>query len=494
MATHTALRAIGVAAEPRSLDRSKLQWYALSAGLVLTDAAAVSAAFALAYLLRFKAVLPFLATPPHQLAFYYSVVFWALPVWLCVFVLFRLYDRHNLFSGFQEYTRVINACTCGVVITVVVSFFDLSLFMSRGWLVFVWVFSTLLVGATRFGMRRVVRRLRVRGVLVSRTVIVGANDEGEALANQLMSWPGSGARVIGFVQSDSWPPRLTSDELPVLGSIQDLPQIVVEEGIDEIVVAMSAMGRDELIDLYRRFGNSPDVEIRLSSGLFEILTTGVTIREIACVPLVTPQRVRITGIDAALKTVLDYIASTLGLIVLSPIFLMLTLAIKLDTPGPAIHRRRVMGRRGRSFGAFKFRTMVVNADEVLARDPELLASFALGYKLKKDPRITRVGAWLRRTSLDELPQLINVLRGEMSLVGPRMIAPDEGARYGKWQLNLLTVKPGITGPWQVQGRSDIAYEDRVQLSMHYIRNYSIWLDLEILLRTIPAVLRSRGAY
>src|SRR5260221_13976069 len=138
--------------------------------------------------------------------------------------------------------------------------------------------------------------------------------------------------------------------------------------------------------------------------------------------------------------------------------------------------------------------MVVNSAQVLAADGELRASFEKGYKLKDDPRVTRIGRVLRRMSVDELPQLVNVLRGEMSLVGPRMIAPDEVIRYGKWQYNLLTVKPGITGPWQVRGRSDIPYDDRVRLSMHYIRNYTLWLDLEILLRTVPAVLQARGAY
>jgi lipopolysaccharide/colanic/teichoic acid biosynthesis glycosyltransferase len=168
--------------------------------------------------------------------------------------------------------------------------------------------------------------------------------------------------------------------------------------------------------------------------------------------------------------------------------------VKLDSPGPVLHRRRVLGVGGRSFNAYKFRTMVVNASEVLEQSPTLRAAFEEGYKLKVDPRVTRVGRILRRTSLDELPQLINVLRGEMSLVGPRMIAPDEAVRYGQWQRNLLTVKPGITGPWQVAGRGDLSYEQRVALSMHYIRNYTFWLDLAILVRTVRIVLKGQGAY
>jgi lipopolysaccharide/colanic/teichoic acid biosynthesis glycosyltransferase len=172
--------------------------------------------------------------------------------------------------------------------------------------------------------------------------------------------------------------------------------------------------------------------------------------------------------------------------------------MKRTDPGPIIYRRRVVGVGGKAFDAFKFRTMVVNSqevlDELLTRDPEARAEYQQYYKLKNDPRITRIGQFLRKTSFDELPQLINVLRGEMSLVGPRMITLEEVERYGRWGLNLHTVKPGITGLWQTSGRSELTYEERVRLDMRYIRNYSIWLDVQILFQTIPAVLMSKGAY
>jgi len=238
--------------------------------------------------------------------------------------------------------------------------------------------------------------------------------------------------------------------------------------------------------------------VRLSPGLFEILTTGARIKESGYVPLVSLNRLRITGLDAWLKSALD-----LGLIVLSlpitvPLFLLLCLLIKLDSPGPVFHRRRVLGVRGQPFHAFKFRTMVVNADELLdsllAGDAALSAEFERTRKLKNDPRVTRLGNWLRRTSLDELPQMLNVLLGHMSLVGPRMIAPSEIELYGKWWLNLLTVKPGLSGPWQVMGRNDLPYDERVRLSMQYIRNHSLWLDLQILYQTIGVVLKGKGAY
>jgi lipopolysaccharide/colanic/teichoic acid biosynthesis glycosyltransferase len=180
---------------------------------------------------------------------------------------------------------------------------------------------------------------------------------------------------------------------------------------------------------------------------------------------------------------------------LLPIFALIAGLIKIDSPGSVFYRRRVMGIGGKEFDALKFRTMYVNGDEILAEYPELVAELQTTRKLKDDPRITRMGRLLRATSLDELPQLINVLLGDMSLVGPRMISPEERIEYGQMQLNLFTVKPGLTGLWQVSGRSDLSYSDRVQLDMHYIRNYSIWLDIQILVfQTLPAVLRRKGAY
>ncbi|MGH7462997.1 MAG: exopolysaccharide biosynthesis polyprenyl glycosylphosphotransferase, partial [Longimicrobiales bacterium] len=223
-------------------------------------------------------------------------------------------------------------------------------------------------------------------------------------------------------------------------------------------------------------------------------TTGLTVHAFAYVPLVRVNKVRLTGADEALKFFLDYAISITSLILLSPLLLLITLVIRLDSRGPVLYRRRVMGVNGRQFDAYKFRTMHVNGDAILAARPDLQAELTRNHKIKHDPRITRVGRILRRTSLDELPQLFNVLKRQMSLVGPRMISPDEMEKYSQWGINLLTVKPGITGLWQVSGRSEISYEERVQLDMYYIRNWSLWLDLQLLLQTAPAVIRGTGAY
>jgi lipopolysaccharide/colanic/teichoic acid biosynthesis glycosyltransferase len=188
-------------------------------------------------------------------------------------------------------------------------------------------------------------------------------------------------------------------------------------------------------------------------------------------------------------------AGSLALIgVLSPVLVLCAVLVRCSSAGPILYRRRVVGIGGRQFDAFKFRTMVADADRVLLEDADLRDEFGTNMKLRDDPRLTPVGRFLRRVSLDELPQLFNVLRGEMSLVGPRMISPDEVHKYGDHIKRRMHVKPGITGLWQVSGRQDLDYDERVRLDLHYIDNWSLKLDFEILAKTIPAVLSMRGAY
>lgn len=198
--------------------------------------------------------------------------------------------------------------------------------------------------------------------------------------------------------------------------------------------------------------------------------------------------------NKSLKTLFDYLVVVPGLILISPLLLFIALLIRLDSPGPILHRRRVLGLNGRQFEALKFRTMYANGDEILAQFPRLKAELERDYKLKCDPRVTRVGQVLRKFSLDELPQFLNVLNQDMSLIGPRIIAPEEIVKYGRWGNTLLSAMPGLTGWWQVNGRSDTSYEQRIQLDMEYIHNWSVWFDIKILLLTIPAVLKGDGAY
>lgn len=196
----------------------------------------------------------------------------------------------------------------------------------------------------------------------------------------------------------------------------------------------------------------------------------------------------------AVKAVGDRVVAAAVLMVLAPLLVAIAILIRVTSPGPVLYRRHVLGLHGVAFDALKFRTMVVNADDLLRAQPELWAAFTANSKIRNDPRVTPVGRALRKLSLDELPQLFNVLRGQMSLVGPRMIAPDEADKYGAALHKRLSVKPGMTGLWQVQGRQEIDYAQRIELDLRYIDQWSLWLDLVILLKTIPAVLSMKGAY
>jgi exopolysaccharide biosynthesis polyprenyl glycosylphosphotransferase len=281
----------------------------------------------------------------------------------------------------------------------------------------------------------------------------------------------------------------------VVGDLSSLSELVRRYAVTEVLVAPTAVNREQLIQLPERLSTAPEVQLHLSSGLYEIFTTGMQVTSKNSVPLMSISRLRLGRTEQFLKTMLDHTLIGLALPLLLPIMVVIAALVKWDSPGPIFYRRRVVGAEGKEFDALKFRTMVINGDEVLAHSPALQAALRTHHKLRYDPRVTRIGRFLRASSLDELPQMINVLRGQMSLVGPRMISPDERAEYGLMQHNLFTVKPGITGLWQVSGRSDLAYEERVRLDMHYIRNYSIWLDLQILFfQTLPAVLRHKGAY
>ncbi len=469
-------------------------------GLVIADFFTIGLAFMLAYSIRFIAPTQgfFDQAATNDEAFYSQFAYMLIPLWLVLFALFRLYDPAILFGGHQEYMNVFNGCTAGIMLVITVSYLDPTLAIARAWLLMAWGLSIFLVMLDRFLARRVIYGLRRRGHFMAPAYIVGANSEGIAIAEQLMSSPVAGVNIIGFLDDTIRPGEEVLPGVVVHGSTARAETLVRRFGVERLIVATSGVQRDRLLDLFRRFVNAEDVSMWLSSGMYEILTTGVRVQDVGSVPMVSVNRVRLTGLNVVAKAALDYIGATLGLLALSPLFLAIIIIMKFTDPGPIVYRRRVVGVGGKEFDAFKFRTMVVNSqevlDELLARDPEARAEYEQYYKLKNDPRITKIGAFLRKTSVDELPQLLNVLRGEMSIVGPRMITMAEVEKYGRWGLNLQTVKPGITGLWQVSGRSDITYEERVRLDMRYIRNYSIWLDIQIIVQTIPSVLFRKGAY
>jgi exopolysaccharide biosynthesis polyprenyl glycosylphosphotransferase len=236
------------------------------------------------------------------------------------------------------------------------------------------------------------------------------------------------------------------------------------------------------------------VRIRFVPDLLDIVTVHTAIENLRGIPLVAVREPPISGLNAVLKRIFDFCGALIGFVLCAPPMVVIGLLIKLDSPGPVFFRQERAGRYGKPFRMWKFRTMVVGAEQQLSQLVDIEKLEQPVFKLKNDPRVTRVGRWLRRTSLDELPQLINVLRGEMSLVGPRPEQVDLAERYNTSQARRLLVKPGITGSMQVSGRADLPFEERLKLELAYIEDYSLWEDVKILLKTIPAVLSSRGAY
>lgn len=478
-------RSTKVASGQRTVRRSTLIF-----ALLVGDALAVSTAFALAYVVRFKLDWSIFYTHSDSpLRFYSTLVFWLVPLVLLIFACYRLYFLEENFDGYREYARIASAGTLAMMFVVLLSFlFDASLVISRGWIVISWAALLAFVAVGRFTMRRVVYRLRREGAIGQRVLLVGSGSDVTDLAERIRETPATGLHVID-VFDPAW---FDAEEEHVVGPTT-FRMRVNALAVDAVIVSQPSVSQMALSRIVRELSDTA-VDLQLVPGMYEILTTGVQVREIRGLPLVSMNKVRITGLDYVLKRALDYSVASVTLLLLSPLLLAIAVAIKLGSPGPVLHRRRVVGQGGQRFHAYKFRTMYVNGDEILQAQPELLERLQRDGKLEDDPRITAAGRWLRRTSLDEIPQLINVLRGQMSLVGPRMISEAELQHFGHWRENLSTVKPGLTGLWQVSGRSRLGYDDRVRLDMQYIRGYSIWFDIEILLRTIPAVVRGTGAY
>lgn len=464
----------------------------LTCMLLVTDACMIAASFGVAYAVRFWFARSIFDEGSARPFFYLMVMGALIPGYLALFHIHGLYDRANLLGSTTEYARMFNAITTGLVFVMFINFVQPEFVVARAWLLLAWVLMVILGISSRFLVRRFVYWWRHTGHFLERTLIVGANPEGIAVAEQLLQSRSSGAQIIGFIDDYM---ALGAEPVPgigVVGHSISFASLVAQHEIDTVVIANTAITRERLLGIYSALEALQDVEVRMASGLFELLTTGVRVREEGGVPLVVLNKTRITGVHLLCKILLDYTIASLALLLLSPLFLIFAIQIKRDSPGPVFYRRRVIGQGKREFDAFKFRTMHTAGDALLS--PEQRTELQEHGKLKEDPRVTRIGAFLRRYSLDELPQLANVLLGEMSLIGPRMITIPELAKFGKWQHNLTTVKPGLTGLWQVSGRSDLSYEDRVRLDMHYIRNHSIWLDIQILFQTIPALLSGRGAY
>jgi exopolysaccharide biosynthesis polyprenyl glycosylphosphotransferase len=351
----------------------------------------------------------------------------------------------------------------------------------------------LIVGGERLAVRKTLHFMRRRGGDTTKTIVVGANHEARTIARTLEREAWLGYHILGFVDDSARKGEELGNGHVVLGSTAELRDLIRQYRPTLILVAATALDATRLNRLFWEL-QDVDVDLQMTSGTIDLIASRMTVQSVAGVPLIYVRRTGMDRLQRTIKRLLDIVGSVLGLIVLSPFLLATILWIKKESRGGAFFKQVRIGRDGKPFLCWKFRTMVHDAESRRAELEHLSEGPGLLFKLKEDPRITKAGRALRRYSLDELPQLYNVLRGEMSLVGPRPALPNEVEQYDDWVRNRLRVKPGMTGLWQVSGRTETTFSDYVRYDLFYIQNWSLSLDVWILWRTFRAVVSGEGAH
>lgn len=414
----------------------------------------------------------------------------------------RMYDWNRLFWGANDFSGIASVVTHALVAVLAVGYlFQLPDIVSPVWLLAYGTAAVTLVSGGRLFFRLVVGRLHSVGVLAKRTLIVGDNTEAQLLLKRMKR--GVGLEPVGYIGRDQHPREKLGD-LPYLGPIRKIDRILERSNVDAVLVAASSLTYLQVKDIMRATrGHVTDVHI--AAGLYEIIPNRVLVKEVAGMPMTTVRPVSFGLGSALVKRSFDLVVSSILVLMLSPLFLLVAALIATSSRGGVFFRQDRVGKNGKIFKMLKFRSMAADSDDRVHQEMVKAAAEAnklLGddeeeviqlHKPEDDPRITGIGRWLRKYSIDELPQLLNVIKGEMSLVGPRPVPSYEPEVWDDWMNKRLLVTPGMSGLWQVSGRSQLSYYEMIKLDLYYIENWSLLLDLSILVRTIPAVLTSRGA-
>jgi exopolysaccharide biosynthesis polyprenyl glycosylphosphotransferase len=350
-------------------------------------------------------------------------------------------------------------------------------------------FGIVYITTLRYLHTLVTGRLLEKAGYRRRALLVGSGKHIEAVAHALSGRAHTPVDLVGYI---SLKPR-PQNGLRSLGELSELPEVLARERVQEVIIADPDFPQEQAVELVDQC-HQRGVSVHIAPSTMEILFTRAEFVPGESVPLFTLRPPVFEGIDYAIKRTFDLVLSLVMLVLLSPILLAIAAAVKLSSRGPAIYRSTRPGMAGRPFSCFKFRTMRVHDDQDQADLESLNEASGALFKIRQDPRLTQVGRFLRRFSLDELPQLVNVIRGEMSLVGPRPLPSRDFDRLEEWHKKRYLVLPGITGLWQISGRSELDFDDLVRLDFLYLERWSVFLDLAILLKTIPAVLSRRGAF
>jgi exopolysaccharide biosynthesis polyprenyl glycosylphosphotransferase len=452
--------------------------------LLLADTAAIVAAMGIAYAVRASVGGPRSlsgAQDAHLL-----VAGASLPLWLWLFARKRLYQARFLTRRLDEIRKVGSGAAYAIA-AMTVAAYAFQLPVSRAWLAITYVVAIALLGLEREVVRRVFTAMRRRGRMLRRVIVVGGNDEAHDVAAMLDKDPTYGYELVGTVSD------VTPGGAWALGPVAKTLALVRATEATSVILATSAMPVELSNRLVRELLRA-GVHVELSSTLRDIAAHRLTVRPLGRFPIVYVEPCESTGWRAFAKRAFDLATAGVLLATMAPVAAVIALGIKLDSRGPVVYKQKRVGRNGEIFEFRKFRSMVPNAHDMWIDLREQTGASGPIFKLKDDPRVTRVGKILRKTSLDELPQLWNVLKGEMSLVGPRPALPEEMSMWDEHLHDRLRVRPGITGMWQVSGRSDAEMDEYTRLDLYYVDNWSLLTDLVVMMKTVPVVLFGRGAY
>ena len=480
--------------ESRFLAHVRRRWL-LTAALALSDILLINVAFVLAYWVRYG--LQFLwAIDPAYMVPYTVFIPFALVLTTLLLLLYRrdgLYQLRQNVSWFDEVIAIINGTSTGIVLMVVLVFISRPSFYSR--LIFFYAFFIIVVllSLSRLVKALVLRSMRRKGIGVARAIIVGAGEVGRAVMRTIVAQPELGYQILGFVDDD--PEKGTTDigRFKALGSLDRLYVLIQDRAVDEVIITLPWQYYRKIMAIIGQCQREK-VRVRIVPDLFQMTLGQMSVTTIAGIPLIGTKPASAGGFSRLAKRGVDILLSLLILGLVSPLMILTAIAVKLDSEGPILYRQQRVGKGGRLFQLFKFRSMAVDADSRRGELCDLNEADGPVFKIRDDPRCTPVGRILRRFSLDEFPQFINVLKGDMSVIGPRPALPEEVEQYKPWHRRRLEVAPGITGLWQVSGRSDLPFDEMVLLDVYYAEQWSPDLDFKILMRTIPAVVFGGGAY
>ncbi|WP_375405545.1 sugar transferase [uncultured Amnibacterium sp.] len=462
----------------------------LALQLAATDTAIVAATVLIGHLALFGTAQRVATNAEYAAVLPYPAISVGLAVlWLVALAVVDSRDEDEIGTGTTEYRRVIRAGVATLVITIVVGFF-LGVDLSRLWAGAVVPVGTALLVVGRSVWRRRLMARRAAGLDSHRVVLLGSTETVVRTALDLARQPGHGYRVVGVALTDG-ATEGTIAGLRIVGDVDDVPDALRALDADTVIATSSDhLSAERIRDLAWHL--DPRHHLVVVPSITDVGGSRIHLRPVAGLPLIHVETPHQAGIGRTMKRLFDVVASCVGLVLLAPVLAVIALLISRDSEGGVFYRQERIGRDGEPFSILKFRSMSADAD---LRRADLTTDLGKGlFKMADDPRITRVGKVLRRYSLDELPQLVNVLRGEMSLVGPRPALPSEVSEYDRRELRRLAVTPGLSGLWQVSGRSDLEWADGIRLDLYYVENWSMTQDLQILWRTAKAVTSSSGAY